>query len=304
MALPASGDDRFHRFFSPAKVNLMLAVHGRRPDGFHALTSLVAPLDFGDWLKIRVSAGKEGDRLSCDREDLPGGPENLVLRAAAVFRRASGEAPHFEFALEKRIPVGAGLGGGSSNAATALLGMNRICGEPFSQEALRGLAAEIGSDCPFFIEPALALMRGRGERLEEAAPGLREQLEGRRLLVFHPGFGVSTAWAYGALADSKAYSGEEEAERRLRAFLRGGAVKQLLFNSFESVVPVKYRAIEALLDRLRGIGVDCMMSGSGSACFAFPPARGAGLSAVADLVRDAWGERAFCIETSIAPKNT
>ena len=133
---------------SPAKVNLMLSVHGRRPDSFHELTSLMVALKFGDTLTVRARASNE-DVLRCSDTTVPLGPENLVLKAASAFRARLERAGYFEFHLEKRIPVGAGLGGGSGNAVAALLAINQLLANPLDKEALRELAADLGSDCPF-----------------------------------------------------------------------------------------------------------------------------------------------------------
>ncbi|MEM8867990.1 MAG: 4-(cytidine 5'-diphospho)-2-C-methyl-D-erythritol kinase, partial [Verrucomicrobiota bacterium] len=127
---------------SPAKVNLCLSVHGKRDDGFHALSSVVAALEFGDVLSVRCAAG---DALECEDPEVPLGPENLILKAAAAFRARLGREEGFHFRLEKRIPMGAGLGGGSSNAALALRGMNSLLGDPLTKDELRELAAAIGS---------------------------------------------------------------------------------------------------------------------------------------------------------------
>ena len=131
---------------SPAKVNLMLSVHGPREDGFHELTSVVVPLAFGDELRVRCA---DVDSLECTDASLPTGSENLVLLAAEAFRRYSGSSLYFSFFLEKRIPVGAGLGGGSGNAAVALQAMNQLAGNPLEGDVLVELAAELGSDCAF-----------------------------------------------------------------------------------------------------------------------------------------------------------
>lgn len=277
----------------------MLSVHGRRADGFHALTSLVVALEFGDTLTIR--AGGSADVLRCSDSAVPLGPENLVLKAAAAFRARLGRAVHFEFDLDKRIPMGAGLGGGSGNAAVALCGMNQLSGEPFTNEVLCELAAELGSDCPFFIEGEPAWMRGRGEVIEPLEAGLAKQLRGTRLALFRPGFGVETAGAYGRLIAGAPDSYESEATgvARLERFIETGTLADVLFNSFEAPVGSKYLAISTLLEQLRGSGVDCLMSGSGSCCFAILGKEGADAVQIEEIVRDAWGDAVFWVETSI-----
>jgi 4-diphosphocytidyl-2-C-methyl-D-erythritol kinase len=284
---------------SPAKVNLMLSVHGRREDGFHALTSLVVALDFGDVLTIRM--GGSADVLRCSDPAVPLGAENLILKAAAAFRGRLGRDCHFEFDLDKRIPMGAGLGGGSSNAAVALRGMNALLRAPFNDEELCALAAEIGSDCPFFIAAKASLMRGRGEVIEPLDAAQAERLRGARLVLFRPEYGIETGWAYGRLAAGApaSYESERAALARLQRFDDSGCFGELLFNSFEAPVGGKYLSIATLLEQLRTAGVDCLMSGSGSCCFALLPVGGVSVEQVGQIVREAWGERVFWVETSI-----
>lgn len=284
---------------SPAKVNLMLSVHGPREDGFHELTSLVAATGFGDELRVRPA---ESDSLECTDAGLPAGRENLVLRAAEVFRRRSGLDLCFAVFLEKRIPVGAGLGGGSGNAAAALQAMNRLAGEPLDGEALGEAAAELGSDCAFFLDGRPAVLRGRGERVELLPAEASERLAGRRLLLFKPGFAISTAWAYGRLRSEESpgdYEPEAVAQARLEGFLGGGPVEDLLVNNFEPAVGRKFPAIPLLLEDLQEMGVPCRMSGSGSCCFALPDEEGPPVEKINGCIRAAWGEEAFFVETFV-----
>jgi 4-diphosphocytidyl-2-C-methyl-D-erythritol kinase len=294
---------------SPAKVNLMLSVHGRRGDGFHMLTSLVVALEFGDILRVQLSESG-GDALRCSDPAVPLGPKNLILQASAAFRdflvrsgqgRAA-EDCYFVFDLEKQIPMGAGLGGGSGNAAVALSGMNQLLGGPLTNESLLELAAELGSDCPFFIEARPALMRGRGEVIEPLAAELATRLHGKRLVLFRPGFGMETAGAYRRLAAGapQSYEAEADAQARLERFSQAAPLSEVLFNSFEGPVGEKYLAISALLQKLRAAGVTCLMSGSGSCCFALLDESGPSAEEIGQMVRNAWGATAFWVETSIS----
>lgn len=284
--------------FSPAKINLFLAVTGRRPDGFHDLVSVVSPLAWGDHLM--AEAGSPGGPMTivCDDPAVPLDGSNLVLRAAERFRAASGWDRGARFTLRKRIPIGAGLGGGSSNAAAALTALNRLAGLPMAPDALRGLAAEIGSDCALFLAGKPLVMRGRGERLAELPEGASARIRGRRVLVFKPGFGISTPWAYGRIAAAKDYLPAEEAERRLAAWVGGtGPAEALLLNTMEGVAFAKYPALPVLLDRLRAkFGLQPRMSGSGSACFSLLPEKFEAAPAVA-AIREAWGSDVIVVET-------
>ena len=137
--------------FSPAKINLFLAVTSRRLDGYHDLISLISPIGFWDEIDLQRTVG-EGISFECDHPELPTDERNLVVRALMLLQEKTGNREGWRVRLRKRIPVGGGLGGGSSNAANVLLAANRLLGNPLSKSQLYGLAAEIGSDCPFFLE--------------------------------------------------------------------------------------------------------------------------------------------------------
>ena len=171
--------------FSPCKVNLMLAITGVRPDGFHELVSLVTPTRFGDELYVEIS---DSDSLKCNMEGVPCDSSNLVMRAAEIFRRASGRTERFAFDLQKKIPAGAGLGGGSSNGAAALAAVNELCGNPLPMSKLADLAAELGSDCPLFLSNSPVVMRGRGEKVFPLFGAARRCLERVKFFVFKPEF--------------------------------------------------------------------------------------------------------------------
>ncbi|MDX1662034.1 MAG: 4-(cytidine 5'-diphospho)-2-C-methyl-D-erythritol kinase, partial [Gemmatimonadota bacterium] len=181
---------------APAKVNLDLRVLGVRPDGYHEIETLLVRLHIADRIELRP--GPRGLRLHSAGSDaglvegLPSGEENLCCRAARIFFRALGREPALTIRLEKRIPIAAGLGGGSSDAAAVLGGLNRRAGAPFARERILEMAAELGSDVPFFaLDQPAAVARGRGERLESVAPP-----PSRPVLIVVPDFGVSAAEAY------------------------------------------------------------------------------------------------------------
>lgn len=285
---------------SPAKVNLLLSVHGRRLDEFHELTSLMVALKFGDTLKIRISdTGK--DTLICSNPEVPTDSNNLILKAAKAFRTKFNCFNNFEFKLEKRIPMGAGFGGGSGNAVAALSGMNQLLANPLKKAALYELATELGSDCPFFVEAKPAWTYGRGERIEPLNVSLYEQLRGVPIVLFKPNFGVNTGWAYERLIVNapSSYQPEPVKTDLLEKSIEVGVFDALLNNSFEAPVGEKYIALSTLLDQLRSMGVVCMMSGSGSGCFALPAQGNVRLEQIKKMVVDAWGESVFWVETSI-----
>ena len=287
----------------PAKLNLLLAVTGRRPDGFHDLVSLVAPLAWGDTLRIEAAAKLS---LACDDPAVPVDDTNLVLKAAAAFRAATGWSGGARFTLTKRIPHGAGLGGGSSDAATALVLLNALAGTALTPAALAPVAAAVGSDCALFLSGGPVVIRGRGERVEPLTPEVRTRLRGNRVLVFKPSFGIATPWAYGRLAAEAPAShlpaalAEARLAELLQAAARGEPMGPHLFNSFEGPAFRKFVALPVLLGRLQvRFGLAPRMSGSGSACFAFLPDDGPPVAAVEVVVREAWGESAVVVDTKL-----
>jgi len=293
--------------FAPAKLNLFLAITGRRADGFHALLSLVAPLDFGDTL---VAEPATDFSLTCSDPELAVDDTNLVLKAAQTYAAAVGgtRGRCAAFRLHKRIPVGAGLGGGSSDAVAALRVLNELNGGAVSEETLRELAAGLGSDCPLFLHDGPVIMRGRGEDVTPLSAEIARRLRGRRVLLFKPAFPVATAWAYGRLAalarepGSAAYLPTEAAEMQLTAWLDDPAapVERLLFNNLELPVFEKYLALPTMLARLADeFGLAPRLSGSGSTCFALID-RETPIDAITARVREGWGASAFVTTACLA----
>lgn len=289
--------------FAPAKLNLFLAVTGRRADGFHDLVSVSAPLDFGDTLRAELAPVTT---LECDDAAVPCDETNLILRAARAFARETKWEGGVRFSLEKRIPMGAGLGGGSSDAVAALRALNQLAGpaRALGAEALLAVAAELGSDCPLFLADGPVVMRGRGEKVAALPAQAVRRLRGRRVLVFKPGFGISTPWAYGRLAAAapESYLPAAAAEARLAAWIEAptAAAETLLFNNMEPPAFAKYLALPVLLAQMRErFGAEPRMSGSGSACYALL-ADATSAEAMAGAVRAAWGESVFVVEARIA----
>ncbi len=287
--------------FSPAKINLLLAITGRREDGFHDLVSVVAPLKFGDVLQVEVMAGG-GFTLECDDPAVPLDASNLVLKAAKLFKETAGEDRGARFVLKKRIPMGAGLGGGSSNAVAALLALNQVAKNPLTRETLLGLAEKLGSDCPLFLHGVPVVMRGRGEQVTPLHATASARLRGRRVLVFKPGFGIATAWAYGRMAAGApaTYLPGAEAEALLSRWIASGEpLEKLLYNNMERVAFEKYVAMPVLLEQLREkFNVAAVMSGSGSACFLLL-AENSPAEEITRVIQTAWGPHTFILDTEI-----
>jgi 4-diphosphocytidyl-2-C-methyl-D-erythritol kinase len=286
-------------FQSPAKINLLLAITGRRTDGFHDLISVAAPVMWGDTLTIEPA--KEFS-LSCADPVVPVDSSNLVLKAADAFVRATGLPLGAKFLLEKRIPMGAGLGGGSSNAAVALRALNHLSGGLLGRDRLTAVAAEVGSDCALFLHNGPVIMRGRGEHIEPLAPAGVTRIKDRQILVFKPGFGISTPWAYGRMAAKapSSYLSAAAVEHRLGAWLASDRpIEELLMNNMEEPAFAKFPALPLLLDRLsKEFGLAARMSGSGSACFAFLK-EDSPIDAIIHTIRESWGESAFTVKTRL-----
>jgi 4-diphosphocytidyl-2-C-methyl-D-erythritol kinase len=288
--------------FCPAKINLFLAITGRRSDGFHSLVSVAAPVDWGDMLTVQPTGAGEFD-LTCSDAAVPTDESNLVLKAARAFVAASGWRGGARFHLEKRVPMGSGLGGGSSDAVGALKALNQLAGNPLDSGALSAVAAQVGSDCPLFLSAGAVIMRGRGEMIEPVPVGVNQRLAAARLLLVKPAFGVNTGWAYGALAAQApgGYLAEAEAETRLEAWLgdESAGVDQLGFNSMAAPVWAKHIALPTLARGLqRELGLTLAMSGSGSACYVVL-GEAEQREAVRQSVWECWGESALVREVTL-----
>lgn len=241
---------------APAKVNLCLRVLGKRADGFHEIDSVFYQVSLFDKLRFQPSAN-----LEFSSHGLDAGPEeeNLVLRAARLLRKEAGISAGASISLEKNIPSGAGLGGGSSDAACALLGLSRLWGLDISMERLQGMAETLGSDVPFFLYGPAARVGGRGEAVSVFSP-----CSVFHLLLVKPECSVSTAWAYQSLTLTKAAR-----NNRLSCFgdprfgIREAA--GVLWNDFESPVFSRFPVIGEIKARLLECGsLGAVMSGSGS----------------------------------------
>ncbi|MEW6657519.1 MAG: 4-(cytidine 5'-diphospho)-2-C-methyl-D-erythritol kinase [Thermodesulfobacteriota bacterium] len=244
----------------PAKVNLYLRVLGRRADGYHDLLSIMQPLSLAD--ELLISPAPPGIFLDCDQPEIPLGPGNLVWQAALAFQRATDRKVGAHFALKKRIPTAAGLGGGSSDAAATLLALNTLAGEPLKAEALHTLAAGLGADVPFFLGLSPAVARGIGDRLSPV------QLPAYWYLLINPGVRVSTRWVYESL--------DLDSLKRYKVLEEGGWDPEQpaawIHNDLESVTLKKYPQLGEMLETLGRLGALARgMSGSGPTLFGLFP---------------------------------
>ncbi|MDM7952063.1 MAG: 4-(cytidine 5'-diphospho)-2-C-methyl-D-erythritol kinase [Cyanobium sp. CZS 25K] len=267
---------------APAKINVHLEVLGLRPDGYHELAMVMQSIDLSDTLVLRATADAT-IRLCSDCQELPSDGTNLIVKAADLLRSRVG-LPELgaEITLHKRIPIGAGLAGGSSDGAAALVGLDALWGLGLGSERLHGLAAELGSDMPFCLEGGTQLCFGRGERLEPV-PAQRVA-ERAVLLLKHPSASVSTPWAYGRCRELRGdfYLDEEaDFEQRRQALRHGPLVAALaqegplppLRNDLQAVVAPEVESVRQGLDLLRRQpgALAVAMSGSGPSLYALYP---------------------------------
>ncbi len=259
---------------SPCKVNLLLNILGKRADGFHELETVMQPVQLCD--RLEVATAPAGLTLTCNLPALPVDGTNLVHKAATAFLAAAAITDGLRIHLDKHIPLAAGLGGGSGNAAHTLGALNELFDLPLSSAKLNELAAALGSDVPFFLQSHPALARGRGELVQPLAPF--PALRGAHILLLHPGFGISTAWAYQSLAKfPAALNGQAGRAEHLIGLLQGtdlAAAGHAFYNSLEAPALPKHPLLALYQEFLRASGAPAvLMSGSGSTTFALTPNR-------------------------------
>jgi 4-diphosphocytidyl-2-C-methyl-D-erythritol kinase len=295
---------------APAKVNLHLAVNNRRQDGFHDLESVFLAVDFGDILHFDPVPGEneaeiimEGLKFNLLLE------QNIIFKALSLFRSRTGFNQSMKIKVEKRNPPGGGLGGGSSDAASALLALNKLAGSPLSPGELMEMALSLGSDVPFFIcQTAAALVTGRGETIEP--------LEASEfyLVLVNPGFPSDTAAAFRLLDEYRVKNGSEKASRKGAETQKKFEISEALnpnsssasprlcvrnfdhyFNDFLPVFSEKERtAYNGIISRLRELGaVYANLSGAGSTCFGVFIEKKQAEDAAAALRKD-WDFAEFC----------
>ncbi|MBI3989307.1 MAG: 4-(cytidine 5'-diphospho)-2-C-methyl-D-erythritol kinase [candidate division NC10 bacterium] len=264
---------------SLAKINLFLEVLAKRDDGYHEIRSVFQLIDLCD--QVTVTRKEEGIAVRV-KGDAPSGRENLAYQAAELLFKETGLEGGVEITIEKRIPVGGGLGGGSSNAAATLWGLNLLFGLRLSSEALMDLGARLGADVPFFFSGGLAFAAGRGERLQPLPP-----LTARWVVVANPGVSISTAWAYRTLDLPLT---DETLALTIKNFLLHGEGEKALslsFNRLEEVVLPRHPEVARLKGLLASWGADpVLMSGSGSSIFGMVPERRQGEAMVERLQED------------------
>jgi 4-diphosphocytidyl-2-C-methyl-D-erythritol kinase len=280
---------------APAKVNLCLAVIGARPDGFHELVTLMAKIDLCDLVSLERTATKGEISCICEGADGLNGEKNLAWQAVDLWRQATGDETGIRITIKKRIPSMAGLGGGSSDAVATLKALNLWNLDPLPFDELREISSRLGSDCPSFLVDGACVATGRGEKARPLSIKANNRLHGKRLFLFKPPLGFSTASVYAGLSERQdAYSSRESADQKIGAWEKDEiGIHECMTNDLESVIMDKYCFVRPLFDTLSGhFGMVPMLSGSGSCCFAFVPDQ-CPVHKVIDCVKEAWGDGAF-----------
>jgi 4-diphosphocytidyl-2-C-methyl-D-erythritol kinase len=248
------------KILSPAKINLSLRVHGKRPDGYHELFSLMCRINLFDEVLLQLGAGN-GVEIACDHPKVPVDSSNLACRAVNLFQRELDLAHKVKIHLKKNIPVAAGLGGGSSNAASVLMALNAYHDHPFSQQMLMKMGLMLGADVPFFIFQKPAIATGVGEKLNAFEGELPYHI-----LLLYPGVEVSTAETYQNL--NLGLTKDEKKPTSSNSKLKRFDPAQDLINDLEGVTIQKYPEIRLAKEKMIKFGaVGALMSGSGSTVF-------------------------------------
>ncbi len=243
---------------APAKVNYRLDVLRKRSDGYHDLRMIMQRIDLCDEIAITLH-DQPGIQVTCGRDGVPDGPGNIAWRAADAMLKISGKEAGVSIAITKRIPVAAGLGGGSSDAATVLMGVNDLLQLGLSEERLMEIGVKLGADVPFFVFKKTALAEGIGEKLSPL-----EGLPVAWLVLVNPNVPVSTAWVYQNLQLTTRHN-----EYNIPRFCGSIAeICAMLSNDLEAVTIRRFPVIQEIKERLLSVGASgALMSGSGPTVF-------------------------------------
>jgi 4-diphosphocytidyl-2-C-methyl-D-erythritol kinase len=242
---------------APAKINLSLKILGQRGDGFHEIETFITPVSLCDDITIEKSDSAKGIEIHCDDPSVPAGEDNLIVRAAKSFFVATKLKAAVSIELKKKIPHGAGLGGGSSDAASTLLALNELFETKSPRAALSKMAETIGSDVPFFVFQSPALCKGRGELV--ASVKLKKKLS---ILLLKPAFVVSTPWAYSRWQHSREIPGVRYQAQEFAGQAFVNDLERPVFEKFVFLAEMKMWLLEQ-----PEVGA-ALMSGSGSTVFA------------------------------------
>lgn len=267
------------RLESPAKVNLRLEILKKRGDGYHEIRTIFQKISLYDTLHFSLKR-RRGIRITVDHPGLPTGKRNLVYQAVRAILERSDYGGGIDIKIEKRIPLGAGLGGGSSNAATALKALNQLLKINLTKKELMGMGAEIGADVPFFLFEGSAIGSGGGERLRKIT------LPTLWYILINPNFEVSTRWAYQNFILTKT-----KYHFNLHKLLKSSRrISGILYNDLEGVVSARYPEIALMKEMLLWAGATgALMTGSGPTVFGLFPGEKKATEAYKQLARKVRG---------------
>lgn len=251
---------------APAKINIGLWVKNRRPDGFHELESIMQTVSLSDYIVLKQSK-EPGIRVTCSNLAVPEGSENIAFKAARIFHERLGIEPALDISIDKKIPMAAGLAGGSTDAAAVLTALPKLFERSVSNADLMDMAAALGSDIPFVLKGGLAHTAGRGEKLTFLA---EPKVDYTIVIVVPNDVGVSTKWCY-----ENYIPGNNEAKERsfamiADAYINGDltTLRKVIFNDLESVTLQRYPIVQRIKELLSSAGDGAvLMSGSGPSVF-------------------------------------
>ncbi len=264
-----------------AKINLSLDVLSKREDGYHELRMVMQSIGLHDRVSVETTA--EGIQVESGSRWVPSGADNIAYKAAALLLGKAGLKTGVNIKISKRIPVAAGLAGGSADAAAVLKGINSIFGLGLTQQELMDLGKQIGADVPYCIAGGTMLAEGIGEKLSPL-----KSFKGIDLILIKPKIGVSTAWVYGNL-DLKKVTGNPDTQLIMNAIEAGDAfeIAKNMKNVLEEVTIPRYPVVQAAKDRLMELGAaGAMMSGSGPSVFGLFPGGGRAFSEAFEKIKD------------------
>tara|TARA_B100000035_G_scaffold43462_2_gene32472 strand:+ start:1050 stop:1952 length:903 start_codon:yes stop_codon:yes gene_type:complete len=286
---------------APAKINLFLSVGGKRSDGFHEIRSVLAKVQLYDLVTIRKTEEKGKTTISCPGNVEIANNQNLAVQMVDNWRSATGFEGGIDISIDKKIPIQAGLGGGSSDAVSTLIGLNLFSQKKLNFEELHELSSRVGSDCPSFLLGAACVASGRGEQIGEVKSDASKGISCKRVLLFKPSCGFSTADIYGRyrVGDSL-FSDTNQMDERIEHWESGQlSLIDLMYNDLSRPVLEKFIFITVLFEELRErFKLNPMVSGSGSCCFFIIP-EGCDLEPIKQLIRDSWGEDIFLTEAKL-----
>ena len=251
---------------APAKVNLILRILDRLPTGYHKLWSIMQTVDLADRLTIRVLPSTAGITLRCENSTVPQDRTNLVFRAAELVLRQAGSSVGLEIVLDKHIPMAAGMGGGSSDAAATIFGLVRLLDLDWSMSDMAKIGAELGSDIPFFFSAPCACVGGWGQEV------LPLSMAGERWIVLvNPGFPIETKWAYDRLASTRKQVlplGEPLKNIEVDQAISWDRITSLMENDFEAPLFPVFPELETIKEEFMAAGAQAaLLSGSGATMF-------------------------------------